>query len=232
MKYNIISPDGFSISIEGGFKTVYDALNIYQEWKKGFQAQGYCRSVEGRIPIKDLDSRCIFRIQDPLNFEPYCNITMKEFYSAKGVNARSVAVAIDEANKAEFNRYESKIKMLETELNYYKGVTDKDEPVKQDRQVESIKVWLFDMFVENFEGFENSNAAYERYARHILDYAERHNDAEELFYDIQNAKKELFQEKDNCFEFVRSIHSNFYEKFGVIGTDFMLTTRLEKEKQK
>jgi hypothetical protein len=61
MKYQILSPDGFSINVDGGFKTKKAAMDFYEEWKRGYSTQGYYSSVNyGRIPLEDLDDYCQF----------------------------------------------------------------------------------------------------------------------------------------------------------------------------
>lgn len=59
MKWIILSPDGFSINYEGGFKTKKAALSFFKEWVKGYEMQGYYSSVSyGKIPLEDLEQYC------------------------------------------------------------------------------------------------------------------------------------------------------------------------------
>ena len=57
--FNILSPDGFNISMEN-FSTKEDALKFFSEWKKRFEKQGYYSSNHGRIPLDELEDECCF----------------------------------------------------------------------------------------------------------------------------------------------------------------------------
>jgi archaellum component FlaC len=57
-KYDVISPDGFSISYDGIYKTIQEAKNAFNEWKKNYERQGYYSSTKGRIPLDELESHC------------------------------------------------------------------------------------------------------------------------------------------------------------------------------
>lgn len=57
---NILSPDGFPISMEP-FETKEEALTFFGDWKKGFKNQGYYSSNNGRIPLEDLENHCEFQ---------------------------------------------------------------------------------------------------------------------------------------------------------------------------
>jgi hypothetical protein len=53
-RYDVISPDGFSINREGTYPSVAAAKKGLSEWVKRFERQGYYASVRGRIALKDL----------------------------------------------------------------------------------------------------------------------------------------------------------------------------------
>jgi hypothetical protein len=57
--FRILSPDEFDINREGGFDTWQEAFKFYDEWKKGFEQQGYYSStIHGRIHLSDLQDFC------------------------------------------------------------------------------------------------------------------------------------------------------------------------------
>jgi hypothetical protein len=58
-KYDVISPDGFTITYDEVYKTFEEAYNAFQEWKKNYERQGYYSSTKyGRIPLDRLESCC------------------------------------------------------------------------------------------------------------------------------------------------------------------------------
>jgi hypothetical protein len=60
-RYDILSPDGFSIRIGDAepFKTKKEGLQYFEQWKKRYERQGYYSSVPyGRIPLEDLAEYC------------------------------------------------------------------------------------------------------------------------------------------------------------------------------
>lgn len=58
-KYDVISPDGFSIRIGvPPFKSVEERQKYFDKWKKRYEAQGYYSSNNGRIPLSELSDRC------------------------------------------------------------------------------------------------------------------------------------------------------------------------------
>jgi hypothetical protein len=57
-KYDVISPDGFSISFTDTYGSVEKAKEAFEEWKKRFEAQGYYSSNRGRIPLDELEEHC------------------------------------------------------------------------------------------------------------------------------------------------------------------------------
>ena len=56
-KYNILSPDGFSIRQED-FKTEQEAVSFFFKWQKQYAHQGYYSSNSKRIPLDKLESEC------------------------------------------------------------------------------------------------------------------------------------------------------------------------------
>jgi hypothetical protein len=58
-KYNVLSPDGFSIHFSDTYKSIKEAKNAIQEWKKNYERQGYYSSTQyGRIPLNELQKYC------------------------------------------------------------------------------------------------------------------------------------------------------------------------------
>jgi len=57
-KYDVISPDGFSITYNEIYQTFDEAHNAFNEWKKNYERQGYYSSNKGRIPLNELDGHC------------------------------------------------------------------------------------------------------------------------------------------------------------------------------
>ena len=54
VRYDVISPDGFSINREGTYPSVAAAKKGLAEWAKRYERQGYYASVRGRIAIEDI----------------------------------------------------------------------------------------------------------------------------------------------------------------------------------
>ncbi|MBI3518893.1 MAG: hypothetical protein HY062_06000 [Bacteroidetes bacterium] len=60
-RYDILSPDGFSIRIGvEPFKTREEGVKYFEKWKKRFEKQGYYSSNTGRIELEDLEDYCEF----------------------------------------------------------------------------------------------------------------------------------------------------------------------------
>jgi hypothetical protein len=57
-KYDVLSPDGFSIDAVKTYNSTDEAITAFGEWKKRFEAQGYYSSNNGRISLEDLESYC------------------------------------------------------------------------------------------------------------------------------------------------------------------------------
>lgn len=60
LKYQIVSPDGFSINTEGGFSSKKKGMEYFKTWKKRFEAQGYYSANYGRVHLLDLQDECQF----------------------------------------------------------------------------------------------------------------------------------------------------------------------------
>lgn len=58
-KYNVLSPDGFTISFDETYPSKKKALEAFKAWAKGYEQQGYYSSRDyGRIPFVDLKKYC------------------------------------------------------------------------------------------------------------------------------------------------------------------------------
>jgi hypothetical protein len=58
-KFDVISPDGFSIHFSDTYKSKEDAITAFCEWKKRYEPQGYYSSSKyGRIPLDELENYC------------------------------------------------------------------------------------------------------------------------------------------------------------------------------
>ena len=54
-KYDVLSPDGFSIDPSKTYTSKVKARAAFEEWKKRYEHQGYYSSPKyGRIPLEDL----------------------------------------------------------------------------------------------------------------------------------------------------------------------------------
>ncbi len=58
IKFDVISPDGFSIDRVATYKTEEEAKKAFDVWAKRFEHQGYYSSGRGRIPLADLFDYC------------------------------------------------------------------------------------------------------------------------------------------------------------------------------
>jgi hypothetical protein len=69
-KYDVISPDGFSINREGTYSSKKKAREGFTEWAKNFERQGYYSSNRGRIPLDELADHCqLIPVQDEMDNE-------------------------------------------------------------------------------------------------------------------------------------------------------------------
>lgn len=57
-KWDVISPDGFSIHFSDTYPTKESAMFAFTDWKKRFEQQGYYSSNNGRIPLDELEQHC------------------------------------------------------------------------------------------------------------------------------------------------------------------------------
>lgn len=58
VRYNVLSPDGFSIFRELDYKDKKSAREALNEWVRNYQRQGYYSSNNGRISLNDLPAHC------------------------------------------------------------------------------------------------------------------------------------------------------------------------------
>jgi hypothetical protein len=57
-KYDILSPDGFSIDAFKYYKTKNEAEEAFINWKKRYELQGYYSSNKGKIYLSELRENC------------------------------------------------------------------------------------------------------------------------------------------------------------------------------
>jgi hypothetical protein len=57
-KFDVISPDGFSIHREDTYSSRNEAKKALAEWIKRYEDQGYYSSNKGRIPLDELADYC------------------------------------------------------------------------------------------------------------------------------------------------------------------------------
>jgi hypothetical protein len=53
-KFDVLSPDGFSIYYSKTYSSEKKAMEFFMEWKKRYESQGYYSSNNGRIPLNEL----------------------------------------------------------------------------------------------------------------------------------------------------------------------------------
>ena len=63
-KYQVISPDGFTIEYEHPYYTSKKkAIAAFEKWKERYVKQGYYSSVRfGVLELKDLEQYCDFKV--------------------------------------------------------------------------------------------------------------------------------------------------------------------------
>ena len=65
-KYDLLSPDGFSIDREETYPTMKAARTAFKEWKKQFEHQGYYGTVQNgqriQIPLNELDQHMVLKL--------------------------------------------------------------------------------------------------------------------------------------------------------------------------
>lgn len=55
VKYDVLSPDGFSIHPTDTYTSKKKAEEAFEKWKKNYEHQGfYSSSRDGKIPLQDL----------------------------------------------------------------------------------------------------------------------------------------------------------------------------------
>lgn len=58
-KYDVLSPDGFSINFSDTYTSKKAAIKAAENWADAYKRQGYYSSVKyGRIPIEDILDYC------------------------------------------------------------------------------------------------------------------------------------------------------------------------------
>lgn len=58
VRFNILSPDGFSIHPTKTYSSPQKAWEAFEEWRERYEAQGYYSSNRGRIPLNELRDYC------------------------------------------------------------------------------------------------------------------------------------------------------------------------------
>jgi hypothetical protein len=53
-KFDVLSPNGFSIHYSDTYSSEEKAIKAFHEWKKRYESQGYYSSNNGRIPLNEL----------------------------------------------------------------------------------------------------------------------------------------------------------------------------------
>lgn len=57
-KYDLLTPDGFSINPSKTYTTPKQILMAFNDWKKQFEKQGYYSHEGEKIPLVDLENYC------------------------------------------------------------------------------------------------------------------------------------------------------------------------------
>jgi hypothetical protein len=57
-KYDLLSPDGFSIERDVTYSSKKAVKEAFEKWKKRYESQGYYSSNYGRIDLKYLAEEC------------------------------------------------------------------------------------------------------------------------------------------------------------------------------
>lgn len=61
-KYQVLSPDGFTIEFDKWtYPTKKEMMKSFQKWKERYEVQGYYSSNNGRIPLNELEEHCTFK---------------------------------------------------------------------------------------------------------------------------------------------------------------------------
>ena len=69
LKWDVLSPDGFSIHFEDEYATYEEAVEKLNAWASNFEAQGYYSSPKyGRIPVTDIAVYCrVIPVRQPID---------------------------------------------------------------------------------------------------------------------------------------------------------------------
>jgi hypothetical protein len=57
-KFDVLSPDGFSIHYSDTYPSEKKAIEAFDKWKKRYESQGYYSSNNGRIHLEDIVDYC------------------------------------------------------------------------------------------------------------------------------------------------------------------------------
>ena len=57
-KYDVLSPDGFSIEFGKTYDSIDEAKKAFKTWKKRYKTQGYYSCRGEQIPLKYLEEYC------------------------------------------------------------------------------------------------------------------------------------------------------------------------------
>jgi hypothetical protein len=61
-KYEVLSPDGFTIEFDRPYYTSKEkAFEAFDKWKERYRNQGYYSSNNGRIPLEELENYMYIR---------------------------------------------------------------------------------------------------------------------------------------------------------------------------
>jgi hypothetical protein len=61
-KYQVISPDGFTIEFQNPYyRSMKKAKEAFMNWIRRYEVQGYYSSNNQRIPLNELENYCQFK---------------------------------------------------------------------------------------------------------------------------------------------------------------------------
>lgn len=83
--YDVLSPDGFSISANEFYDSLEAAEAAFNKWAENYKAQGYYSSNYGRIDLRDLQDECCLvpRDMDIEDLEGFKVLTIADFQTAQ-----------------------------------------------------------------------------------------------------------------------------------------------------
>ena len=112
-KFNVFSPDGFSIHMTDTYKSPEAAHAALLEWKKRYEAQGYYSTGGNRIPLNVLELYCTIAEINKKTFLyfPYSQATVHE-NSIKALAKLGVDVETQTYNGQEIDGYNYKQKEI------------------------------------------------------------------------------------------------------------------------